>query len=351
LSVDAVEPSVDERRPSVTVALCCHDSAARIEKTLQCVRAQRVPPGLAVEVLVIDNASADATTSVARATWGDGPFPLRVIAEPRLGLTFARLSALREARHDVLAFIDDDNWLDPDWLDVMSKVMQDHAEVGACGGAIEAAPESPPPWWLEGVQTSYAVGPQGAGDVTDQRGALYGAGLCVRLAAWRELEALGFGWLGSDRTGTQLLGCGDTELCLALRVAGWRLWVEPRMRMRHHIPTGRLTWDYVRRLHRGSGASTPALDPYQFVLTDRRRGYAPRLSSLRRRWTWQLLRSLLSLGRHVVQQPRALARDRAGSREALQLEECIGRVMGLWWQRRSYHVNVASVRALAARAR
>ena len=42
------------------------------------------------EVLIIDNASTDGTTEVARTYWQDGPAPIRVINEPRLGVRYAR---------------------------------------------------------------------------------------------------------------------------------------------------------------------------------------------------------------------------------------------------------------------
>ncbi|MGH7265987.1 MAG: hypothetical protein ACREMB_14255, partial [Candidatus Rokuibacteriota bacterium] len=54
---------------------------------------------------------------------------------------------------------------------------------------------------------------------------------------------------------------GDAEICFALRLAGWRLWFEPRMRLRHFIQTHRLDWWYLRRLFRGVGASSVGFDP------------------------------------------------------------------------------------------
>src|SRR5205807_2205897 len=116
----------------------------------------------------------------------------------------------------------------------------------------------------------YAVGPrQGKpGDVP----LLCGAGLTVRKSALLELEKNGFQTRLVGRQGTALMSNEDSELCLALSLAGWRLWYEPRLRFRHFVPASRLEWSYLRRLVRGTGLSSPGLDPYFCAMKPRRTG-------------------------------------------------------------------------------
>ena len=39
----------------------------------------------------------------------------------------------------------------------------------------------------------------------------------------------------NDRVGRRLFGGGDTELTTAIRLAGWKIRVEPRLRLQHFM--------------------------------------------------------------------------------------------------------------------
>jgi len=254
---------------SITIAVCCYNSARRLPDTLRHLAAQVVPDDVSWEVLVIDNASTDGTADVALQTWpSDAPAPLRVVTEPNAGLSNARHRAIMEARYDVIGFIDDDNWVCQDWVQTASKTMSAHPEAGACGGPSEAVFEVSPPDWFARYKACYAVGEQAdaEGDVTDTRGWLWGAGLCLRRQALLQLFSAGFSPLLSDRKGSQLTSGGDNELCYALVMAGWRVWYNPRLELRHFIPKERLTSDYLKRWFTGAGACSVLAGIYEHVL-------------------------------------------------------------------------------------
>src|SRR5262249_49768880 len=63
------------------------------------------------EVIVVDNASTDRTTDVA-ARFAN----VRVISEPRKGVTQARQRGLEEARGELLAYVDADTRMPPGWI-------------------------------------------------------------------------------------------------------------------------------------------------------------------------------------------------------------------------------------------
>lgn len=64
-----------------------------------------------VEVLVVDNASTDATAQVAAAVPG-----VRVVHEPRKGLTRARQAGLEAAAGEVIGYVDADTRMPPGWI-------------------------------------------------------------------------------------------------------------------------------------------------------------------------------------------------------------------------------------------
>jgi glycosyltransferase involved in cell wall biosynthesis len=251
---------------NISFVICCNNSASRLAPTLAHLAALDVRPDLAWEVVVVDNASTDDTAAVARRCWTEAgaPAPLRVVSEPVPGLVHARRRGLHEARHEVLCFVDDDNWLGPNWADVLDEIFTSRPDVGAVGGLGRPVFEGAEPPWFSRVAGAYAVGPQApsSGEVPAKRGYLYGAGLAVRRAAFLDLDRNGFHPSMIGRRGRELLAGDDSELCFALTLTGWRLWYDARLEFAHFIPATRLQRAYVVRLIEQLGYASASLDAY-----------------------------------------------------------------------------------------
>jgi GT2 family glycosyltransferase len=95
--------------PQVTAAVCTRNRPADL---IKCLNSLVNLPDDGQEILVIDNCPADdASEHVVRR------FPsVRYVRENRAGLDCARNRALREARGQIIAFIDDDAVADKNWL-------------------------------------------------------------------------------------------------------------------------------------------------------------------------------------------------------------------------------------------
>jgi glycosyltransferase involved in cell wall biosynthesis len=93
---------------TISAIVCAHNEARHLPACLLSLRAQTRPPE---EILVINNASTDETAAVARQTAG-----IRVVDEPIKGLVTARERARREARGDILAFVDADCRAPIEWI-------------------------------------------------------------------------------------------------------------------------------------------------------------------------------------------------------------------------------------------
>jgi len=263
---------------SVSVVICCHNSASRLAATLLHLRRQ-TGVGVPWEVVIVDNASTDGTAETAIACWRGDPAPLRIVRELQLGLGIARMTGLREARYEIVSFVDDDNWVSHDWVTNVDLIMKENELLGAVGGLIAPVFEKPPPPWFDRFKVLYAV-------VTETEPprpplCLCGAGLNIRRTAWQELVAGGFRPLITGRVGNNVCSGEDSELTHALRLAGWQLAIDNRLRIQHWIRAERLSWSYLRQRAYESERSEVLLIPY--LQLDPNPDWKQRL---RRRWWW-----------------------------------------------------------------
>ncbi len=343
------EPHPTGDRWGVSIVIPCHNSASLLPRTLAHL-ARQSGTEIPWEVIIVDNASRDDTAQFALRCWPEAcSVPLRVVHEPRLGVAYARERGITEARYELIGFVDDDNWVCPEWVSTAAKVMSEHPEAAAITSAIEAACEISPPPWFDRFKDWFAIGPDGceARDATLEPGRT--AGLILRKAAWQGLTDRGFHFLAVSRQGASFTGGEDDELVMALRLAGWRLWHEPRMRVQHFIPAQRLEWAHVRKRAWGCGQSTVCIDPYYFVLRDSLGGRTTLRSiaeRLRPAWLWRALWVLKDLLRHPVTLLMLPFCALEGREEALTAEQALARFCQLLRVRAGYDTSVRRVREL-----
>jgi len=314
----------------VSVIICCHNSAGRLPETLLHLAAQKVDKSIPWEVVIIDNASTDDTQVVAREHWSRPSVKLRVVSEPQVGLSHARARGIDSSGFAFLSFIDDDNWVCPQWIQRVHDHFIGNPASALLGGPSLPAFEVAPPDWFYSITAFYAVGKQHEqdGDITNSMGTLlWGAGLSVRKDALKRLWKDGFFFSCSGRKGTRLTGGEDSELCFALRASGWRLHYDSELKMRHFIPEGRLSWSYARRLMKGMGRAAPLLNAYRLGLDGRVKGIALR-SRLRESWLFQSVRALRDLIRVFCSLPVTCVKGTEGCNSVLQFDRAIGEFLG-----------------------
>lgn len=122
-----------ERRPSLSIAICTKDRAARLTRLLASLAAMRGRELFErVEILVVDNAPSDESTAAAVAEFPD----VRYVREPKAGLDFARNAALHAATCDYLAFLDDDVVVDRRYLEGLYSAWRGCPDAGGFTGLV-----------------------------------------------------------------------------------------------------------------------------------------------------------------------------------------------------------------------
>ncbi len=245
--------------PTLTVVICAHNPhRGRLARTLAGLAAQSLPAA-AWDLLLVDNRSAPALDS---ALFPAAIMRARVLREPTLGLTPARLRGIAEATGELLVFVDDDNILSPGYLATAVALFNAHPALAAAGGPVVPEWEIPPPAWSAPFHGLLALRDLGSAPMIASGGAAalwpnfapVGAGLVIRrsaalayaaaLAADPRRRAL-------DRTGGSLASGGDNDLVFTALHAGGAVGYFPSLSLTHLIPSGRLDATYLAKLNRG----------------------------------------------------------------------------------------------------
>jgi glycosyltransferase involved in cell wall biosynthesis len=279
-----------------SVLICTYNRADLLARTLEHIAAQVIPAGTRWETIVIDNNCTDQTAEVVRRFAGDARIPLLTyLREPQQGAAFARRRGFLESHGRLLACVDDDCLLAPNWIEQALQFARGHRCAGAFGGRNVIVWETPSNRVAELYGAS--LGRQDLGDrpicmSPNGRSCLVGAGLVVRSEA-----IMTSGWIEAGvlvGRCADALGAGeDAEIFFRIRHAGWECWYTPRLVLSHVISEARTSLIYLRRLHREFGQAEPFLHALSRVPSP---GFLDRLAAA----GW----SLGELGRVLARWPR-----------------------------------------------
>jgi hypothetical protein len=291
--------------PQLSVVICTHNPRTDyLDRCLGGLRAQTVSAEL-WELIVIDNACATPLAPGLDLGWHGRA---RIVREDTLGLTPARLRGIQESAAELLVFVDDDNVLDADYLEVALRVASEKPFLGSWSGNCEPDFDAAPPAWLRRYWGNLALRKvdRDLWSNLPREGETLpcGAGLCVRREAARHylmLNQTGKRSFQLDRTGDSLISGGDQDLAACACDLGYGVGVIAALRLTHLIPAARLTLDYQTRLAEGIYCSAVVL---AFL-----RGHDLREHQVR--WT-HVLRAFLAQGPHRRIQLACLTGRRRG---------------------------------------
>jgi hypothetical protein len=120
----------DRELPPISVVICTRDRTDLLKGALESLLALDYPNR---EIIVVDNAPSNNRTTEYVAG-----LPVRYVKEERPGLDWARNRGIAEARHEIIAFTDDDARPDRGWLRSIAAGFAD-PEVMAVSGLVSAA--------------------------------------------------------------------------------------------------------------------------------------------------------------------------------------------------------------------
>ncbi len=234
---------------TITVAIPTHNRAATLSATLGSIATLAIPPGAALDCIVVDNGSTDATPAAVQACAKSAPFPVRRVFEERIGSSFARNRAIAESRAEFIFFIDDDALAEVCWAAEMLGALESRGLDGACGMVLPRWTVAPPPWLGRSLWVKLAVHDRERIEAEPAERAetlanYFSANVGIRRAALAR-----FGGFREDlgNVGGNPMSGEDTELFARIIAGGGRFGFAPRAIVNHLIPAERMTRKYLLR--------------------------------------------------------------------------------------------------------
>jgi len=224
--------------PRVAVVVVSFESRDTLAAALASVRAHA---GLALETIVVDNASADGSADAARAV---DPDALVIANQGNQGFARACNQGWHAARAPLVLFLNPDAEVTPGAIPSLAELFESRAEVGAAGprtrsedGSIQVSTGPDLGLFAELRQRRLVQGvarrdPRSLAEA-ERRYAreaeaawVSGSCLAVRRAALEAVSGFDEGFFLYEE---------DADLCLRLRRAGWRVVFTPAADVRHRL--------------------------------------------------------------------------------------------------------------------
>ena len=132
----------------INICICTFKRERSLDVCLRSFIDLRIPRDTEVIVTIIDNDEAGSAGKIVSRLKDSFPLPLHYHIEPKRGIPCARNRAIDETHAmgcDYLIFIDDDEWVEPDWLENLYSFCQQHGgEIIVSGVVISELPENVP---------------------------------------------------------------------------------------------------------------------------------------------------------------------------------------------------------------
>lgn len=259
----------------LAVILATYNRCDLLPRCIEAFLAARVPEGVTANLLVVDNNSTDGTRAVV-ARYADA-FSERVeyLFEPQAGKCHALNTGIEASSGDVIGFIDDDETIAPNWVEVVAREMV-RPELDFVGGPYV-------PNWLAPRPSWYSESFRGAiGDCDNLRErARYGTDKAPLLVLGGNAVVRRYVFARVGQYSSRYPYAEDLDMYRRIMDAGFVGDYVPDLVIHHNVPVYRLTKRYFRHW-----AYTAARNDGKMERDGRRMHREPRICGIPR-WMMQ----------------------------------------------------------------
>tara|TARA_R110001583_G_scaffold116529_1_gene267309 strand:+ start:7591 stop:8451 length:861 start_codon:yes stop_codon:yes gene_type:complete len=213
----------------ISLIICTRNRADTIEKCLTSIACLTFKGDW--ECILVDNASTDSTLALLQSWALTVPFSVRVLHEPKVGVSNAKNLGIAHARGELIAFTDDDCYPQEDFLTQVNHSFE-HNELAFVGGRILLFDKKDYPITIQTSEVYKNIPPRSF----IRTGLIHGANYSFRRNALVEIGLFDVAFGG----GTPF-PCEDVDILARLSAAGFHGAYDPEPLVFHHHKRKKLT--------------------------------------------------------------------------------------------------------------
>lgn len=274
------------RYPVISVLIPTYGRPNSLSGALRSVLSQETD--FLFEVVVLDNGCDSGLKADIHKITQSIKIPVSYVPVPDVGLHNARHAGVREAKSDLLVFVDDDITAGKGWLRAIIDTFNDPT-VHMVGGPSLPSYEEDPPNWLNAFWTKTPDGKSRCGSLSlidygtkeceIEHTLIWGLNFAIRKETIISLGGFhpdSFPW-----DFRRFRGDGESAVSLKAKQQGLKAVYQPKAIVNHVVPKSRMTIEYFERRSFLQGISDS--------FADIRRAHALEISELRRKKVyWRL---------------------------------------------------------------
>lgn len=241
-----------------SVLIASHNGASRLSRVLEGYANQAATPGsmgaAAWDIVIVDNASTDATSEVIEGFCGR--LPVKLVRHGVPGKNGALIAGLSHVDGDTIILSDDDAIPEPDFISSWVEGVRAQPNAALFGGTVVPLFDAPVPEWLDTARDHfdalYAVRGPLDGAIPAQQ--IFGPNMAVRRCVFD--AGVTFDERIGPNAADKLYAMGsETDFSVRAERAGFKAWSLAAPTVRHIVRREQMTWAFFNerafRLGRG----------------------------------------------------------------------------------------------------
>jgi glycosyltransferase involved in cell wall biosynthesis len=238
----------------ITVAICTYNRERFLKQLFDSISRQSLNKS-SFEVVLINNNSPGNTKEIFTLFCKENPTLKTVYSEEtKQGLSFARNHAISLAKSPLITFLDDDAFIEENYLENCLAAFSNNSNIVALGGKILLHYEGNIPKW-ENKYLNSLLGYFNLGDLPftfSKKNYPRGSNMTFSLKVFEIIGAFNT-YLG--RTDKSMIGGEEKELFDRIYRANLEVLYDPKIIVFHSVPEERTTSSFIRRQAIGAGMS------------------------------------------------------------------------------------------------
>lgn len=234
---------MSEHTPYISIIIPTYNRADLLPLTLESFLVQDYPQDR-FEIIVSDNNSKDTTEEAVKKYFNVSSVPLKYIQEKRQGVHYARNSAAKISKGDILYFTDDDMVADRLLIREIVKIFDLDPLIGSATGKIIGRFDVPPPRWVTKHLTNFYLSlterdkPEDI--IVSRNDIVFSCHEAVRRDVFFRC-----GGFNPENTAGVWVGDGETGLGIKMKLCGYKFGYTSKSVIYHLIPESRMTLGYL----------------------------------------------------------------------------------------------------------